>query len=84
MKEQLSDRKSIAAQARMKSIATLASDASAGTKRKRSDKGKNSVSEARASSTDDDSAVDDFGKNDNDWAVYREIVSSLQAELLGN
>lgn len=38
-KEQLSDRKSLAAQNRMKSIATLASDVKTGKKRKRGDKG---------------------------------------------
>ncbi|KAM0754182.1 putative chromatin remodeling complex subunit Arp5 [Meredithblackwellia eburnea MCA 4105] len=56
MKEQLSDRKSLAAQNRMKSIANLASEASGGAKkRKRAEKD------------------DEFGKNDSDWAVYREI-----------
>ncbi|ORY89031.1 hypothetical protein BCR35DRAFT_262595 [Leucosporidium creatinivorum] len=57
-KEQLSDRKSLAAQNRMKSIANLASEGKTGKKRKRGDKD------------------DDFGKNDADWAVYREIASS--------
>lgn len=38
-KEQLSDRKSLAAQNRMKSIANLASDVKPGKKRKRGDKG---------------------------------------------
>lgn len=39
LKEQLSDRKSLAAQNRMKSIANLASEGKAGKKRKRGDKG---------------------------------------------
>ena len=39
-KEQLSDRKSLAAQNRMKSIANLASEAKGGKKRKRGEKGK--------------------------------------------
>lgn len=54
-KEQLSDRKSLAAQNRMKSIANLANEGKAGKKRKRGEK------------------EDEFGKNDADWAVYREI-----------
>lgn len=44
-KEQLSDRKSLAAQNRMKSIATLASEEKGGKKRKRADKGALSTSE---------------------------------------
>jgi hypothetical protein len=62
-KEQLSDRKSLAAQNRMKSIAGLAAD---------EQKGGGSVGgrkRKRAGGEDDG-----FGQNDADWAVYREIV----------
>lgn len=61
MKEMLSDRKSLAAQTRMKSITTLASDQPIGKKkRKRGNE------------------EDNFGEDDTDWAVYREIVRSLR------
>ena len=69
-KEQLSDRKSLAAQNRMKSIAGLAADESKGV----GSGGGGSVGGAnkrRKKGGEDDG----FGKSDADWAVYREIVS---------
>ncbi|KAK4704497.1 actin-related protein 5, partial [Phenoliferia sp. Uapishka_3] len=79
-KEQLSDRKSLAAQNRMKSIANLASETkggAAGKKRKRGEKGSflrvlfsRSVALIEVAGVITD---DEFGKNDADWAVYREI-----------
>jgi actin-related protein 5 len=56
-KEQLGNRKSLAAQQRMQTITNMASEAPT-TKKKRK-KG---------------TAEDTFGANDDDWAVYREIV----------
>ncbi|KAI5479257.1 actin-related protein 5 [Pseudohyphozyma bogoriensis] len=61
-KEQLSDRKSLAAQNRMKSIANLANEGKSGKKRKRGEKD------------------DEFGKNDADWMVYREIGNADDSE----
>lgn len=72
LKEQLSDRKSLAAQNRMKSIAGLAADESKGV----GSGGGGSVGGAnkrRKKGGEDDG----FGKSDADWAVYREIVSRL-------
>ena len=56
-KAALGDRKSLAAQQRMKSIATLASDSPT------------KPSKRRKKGNDDN-----FGANDDDWAVYRTIV----------
>lgn len=64
LKEALADRKSLAAQNRMKTIANLASEQPEG-KRKR----------GRGGDKDDDH----FGADDADWAVYREIVSGRAA-----
>jgi len=55
LKEQLGDRKSLAAQNRMKSIANLANDDKPAKKRKRGQ------------------GEDDFGADDADWRVYKEI-----------
>jgi actin-related protein 5 len=74
-KEQLSDRKSLAAQNRMKSIANLASDVNTGKKRKRGGQGEWIFDCGVGDETDElGVADDDFGKNDDDWAVYRQIV----------
>ncbi|ONH65843.1 Actin-related protein 5 [Cyberlindnera fabianii] len=70
LKEQLSDRKSVAAQMRMKSIASLASDEKSGSKRKRNN-----------ASIDND-PNDTFGANDDDWAIYRDIASVDDEELI--
>ncbi|KAI5799684.1 hypothetical protein FPQ18DRAFT_287043 [Pyronema domesticum] len=60
LKTELTDRKSLASQMRMKSIANLASDTPAGKKRRRG---------GPAGGDADDT----FGANDDDWAVYRSI-----------
>ncbi|SCV71534.1 BQ2448_3122 [Microbotryum intermedium] len=60
-REQLGDRKSLAAQNRMKNIANLASDANTA--------GGGGGPKKRKKTEQDDG----FGKNDDDWAVYREI-----------
>ncbi|GAA6012257.1 hypothetical protein JCM10207_002780 [Rhodosporidiobolus poonsookiae] len=69
-KEQLSDRKSLAAQNRMKSIAGLAADEKGGKKRKRAGAG------GAAGGGEDDG----FGANDADWAVYREIDAGADSD----
>jgi actin-related protein 5 len=55
---QLGDRKSAAAQNRMKSLASLAAESNGGKKRKKGEEEKD----------------DGFGRDDSDWAVYRELV----------
>ncbi|KAH8929832.1 actin-like ATPase domain-containing protein [Atractiella rhizophila] len=65
-KEQLTDRKSLAAQQRMKNIATLASDAGAGG---------NGKAKRRRGKNDDN-----FGAKDEDWMVYREIGNEDSGE----
>jgi actin-related protein 5 len=72
LKEQLNDRKSLAAQIRMKNITTLASDEkrSAGTKRRRT-----------GTSIDND-PNDTFGANDDDWGIYRDIANVDDEEVL--
>ncbi|KAL7274732.1 Actin-related protein 5 [Rhizina undulata] len=60
LKAELSDRKSLASQMRMKSIANLASDTPTSKKRRRG-----------AGAADD--GDDNFGANDDDWSVYRAI-----------
>lgn len=71
-KAQLGDRKSLAAQNRMKSIAALAAEEKTGKKRK---KGEGECSVPRMPVADGVVDDDGFGRNDDDWAVYREIVS---------
>ncbi|WOO86060.1 Actin-like protein arp5 [Vanrija pseudolonga] len=61
---QLGDRKSAAAQNRMKSIASLAADTNGGKKRKKGEEEKD----------------DGFGRDDSDWAVYREIGGEDDSE----
>lgn len=73
LKEALNDRKSHAAQIRMKNIASLASDESTkagGSKRK------------RATTTIDNDPNDTFGANDDDWAIYRDIANVDDEEVL--
>lgn len=62
LKAELSDRKSLASQMRMKSIANLASDTPASKKRRRG-----------AQPPSGEGGDDDFGRNDDDWSVYRNI-----------
>lgn len=64
LKEQLGDRKSLAAQNRMKTITNMASEAPT-TKKK------------RKKGADEDT----FGADDDDWAVYRDIVSVMSRTL---
>lgn len=65
LKEELTNRKSQAAQNRMKNIAALASDGGR-TRRKRG--------------RGDDDPDDTFGADDNDWAVYRDISKEDDSE----
>ena len=71
MMESFKDRKSMAAQKRMKNIATLAQDPDAGSKRRRRNVN---------SATIDNDPNDTFGANDDDWAVYRDISNSALQE----
>jgi hypothetical protein len=78
-KDQLSDRKSAAAQQRMKNIASLASDAVVGQKRKRKGNGESIVIRIfRGLRLIPD---DTFGADDADWLVYREIVCTFQTSI---
>lgn len=63
IKAELSDRKSLASQMRMKNIANLASDTPASKKRRR----------GGMPAPSGEGGDDDFGKNDDDWSVYRTI-----------
>jgi len=65
-KAQLGDRKSAAAQSRMKTIATLAAEDAVGPAKKRKKGGEKD---------------DGFGRDDSDWAVYREVVSYAKLEV---
>ncbi|KAK9462433.1 uncharacterized protein V1516DRAFT_710270 [Lipomyces oligophaga] len=67
LKEELNNRRSLASQMRMKSIANLAADSPSGSARKR----------RRGGNNDDD---DDFGADDDDWAVYRDIANASDTE----
>lgn len=55
----------------MKSIATLAAETNGGKKRKKGEDGEWLERVAKLTSERDDG----FGRDDSDWAVYREIVS---------
>lgn len=74
LKEELSDRKSLASQLRMKNIAALAADTpgrrGGSAKRRRGDTG----------GAADDNPNDTFGANDDDWAVYRDIANAVDPE----
>jgi actin-related protein 5 len=74
---QLGDRKSAAAQNRMKSIASLAAEGSSGKKRKKGDEG---AYTGKLGSSNDAEKDDGFGRDDSDWAVYREIVAEDDSE----
>lgn len=65
--EAMKDRKSMAAQQRMKNIADLANDSSAAGRKRR----KNT-----ASATIDNDPNDTFGANDDDWNAYRDISNA--------
>lgn len=65
--EAMKDRKSMAAQQRMKNIADLANDSAAGGRKRR----KNT-----ASATIDNDPNDTFGANDDDWNAYRDISNA--------
>ncbi|SNX86671.1 related to ARP5 - Actin-related protein [Melanopsichium pennsylvanicum] len=72
MKEMLSDRKSLAAQQRMKNITALASDAPAS--------GSATPTGVRKRKKAGGDNEDTFGANDDDWAIYREIQNADDSE----
>lgn len=67
--EAFKDRKSMAAQQRMKNIATLANDENGSTSANSRKRRRN------ASSTIDNDPNDTFGANDDDWNAYRDITN---------
>jgi actin-related protein 5 len=75
-KAALGDRKSAAAQARMKNIATLAADERVGKKRRKGGGGACVRCNLLASLLSHDlrDVEDMFGADDEDWAIYRKIV----------
>ena len=78
-RQALTNRKTAAAQARMKTISNLANDQPPPKRRKKGNEGWWPVCGGR--DTKQSSTIrlspeeDDFGADDEDWAVYREIVS---------
>lgn len=78
-KAALSDRKSAAAQARMKSIANLASDDRVTKKKRKGGGGKSKKGHDLAKSK---LCLEDmFGADDADWAIYRKIVRYIYWSL---
>jgi actin-related protein 5 len=76
-KAALSDRKSAAAQARMKNIASLAADERVGKKRRKGGGGACfmvALWSLKRSYFYDVRIEDMFGADDGDWAIYRKIV----------
>ena len=69
MRQDLGNRKSLASQMRMKNIANLASDSPSGVGGSGT-----TVSGARKRRRGGNADDDDFGANDEDWGVYRQIV----------
>ncbi|VVT54363.1 uncharacterized protein SAPINGB_P004038 [Magnusiomyces paraingens] len=67
LKAQLQDRKSLASQNRMKNIAALMSDSGRSKRR-------------RGGGAQDDDADDNFGADDNDWAVYQDLGNDSSGE----
>jgi hypothetical protein len=73
-KAALSDRKSAAAQARMKKIASLANDERVPKKRRKGNGGRFSTPPCYGFSLPTPLTDDMFGADDADWAIYRKIV----------
>lgn len=72
-RELLSDRKSLAAQQRMKNIASLASEGP-------SDQASGSRGKRKRASGKDKGDDDNFGADDADWAIYRDIQGAEDSE----
>ncbi|ODQ66459.1 actin-like ATPase domain-containing protein [Nadsonia fulvescens var. elongata DSM 6958] len=83
LKEELSNRKSLASQMRMKSIASLAAETK-GSKRRRANGGGSGSGGSAGSSangaTGDVDPDDTFGADDGDWSIYRDIVNVIDSE----
>lgn len=75
LKEELTNRKSLASQMRMKNIAALASNESGRGKRRRG--------AAPPPGRGDDDPDDTFGADDGDWSVYRDIANGSDSEEEG-
>lgn len=74
MLESFKDRKSAAAQQRMKYIADLANDENGSTSSQSRKRRRN------ANATIDNDPNDTFGANDDDWNMYREITNASVEE----
>ncbi|ODV94205.1 hypothetical protein PACTADRAFT_44513 [Pachysolen tannophilus NRRL Y-2460] len=75
LKEELNNRKSHAAQQRMKNIASLASDDKNGVDSINSNRRRRNQN-----ATIDNDPNDTFGANDDDWAIYRDIGENAEQE----
>lgn len=78
LRNELSDRKSLASQMRMKSIANLASDSPPSKKRRRGAGGAPGASGGPGGGGGGDD--DNFGANDDDWSVYRNITLGTNSD----
>lgn len=78
-KELLSDRKSLAAQQRMKNIASLASDGPGGDSASPPGGGSRNAKRKRAGANGAEKD-DGFGQNDEDWAIYRDIQGAEDSD----
>lgn len=74
-KAALNDRKSAAAQARMKSIANLAADERVPKRKRKTGGGMQCFCVVPVDALADVCTEDMFGADDADWAIYRKIVS---------
>ena len=80
LKDELGDRKSRASQQRMKNIASLADDAPSGGAAGESNARGQKRRQTKPALIDND-PNDNFGANDDDWAIYRDIAGVDDEEL---
>lgn len=73
-KAALSDRKSAAAQARMKNIASLAADERVSKKKRKAGAGKSHNPSNQVFVLNTCNSEDMFGADDEDWQIYRKLV----------
>ncbi|RPA91926.1 actin-like ATPase domain-containing protein [Choiromyces venosus 120613-1] len=80
LRNELSDRKSLASQMRMKSIANLASDSPPSKKRRRGPNVPGSGATGGGGNGGGGGDDDNFGANDDDWSVYRNITMGTNSD----
>ncbi|CUS07777.1 unnamed protein product [Tuber aestivum] len=80
LRNELLDRKSLASQMRMKSIANLASDSPPSKKRRRGGGGAPGTSSGPGGGGGGAIDDDNFGANDDDWSVYRNITLGTNSD----